>query len=451
MRILSDSIKRTLLKPTLRLVRNLFSDRIDYRQLRAAAARIDEQFGDDISDVGKTNIALPHCTATWFDVADARRDHVILYIHGGAFVMETPRLHGGLLARLCGATGMRGFMLNYRLAPEFPFPAAPEDCLDAYRYLVNKGYAAEKIIIAGDSAGGNLTLATLLRIRDDGLPRPAGAIALSPLTDGTFGSDSIQRNDGHDPIFTQRAFHKLAPLYMPQAGRRSEFLASPLLADLGALPPIFLLVGSSELLLDDSVRFACKCPSAKVEVWHDMPHVFPLFSFLPEAQEALKRMAQFAGTVVAEASSMANAPENLRAPASVAMPAAECADAAPNERIVARQLPVTRSAAWATVYLLLALIGLFTFYGGVIPANGLPLWYPGLPALMPIEWSHGGVAIVLVSLLVLTLREGLRLGMPRLWLPVAVTLLFGAVCGFPFFLYLRERQLLKQAGSGSES
>ncbi len=336
MRILSDPIKRTLLKPTLRLARDLFSDRIDYRQLRSAVARLDQQFGDDISDVGQSIVALPQCTATWFDVADARQDQVILYIHGGAFVMETPRLHGGFLARLCRATGMRGFMLNYRLAPEFPYPAAPEDCLDAYRYLVNKGYAAEEIIIAGDSAGGNLTLATLLRIRDDGLPRPAGAIALSPLTDGTFGSDSIERNDGHDPIFTRRAFHRLAPHYMPQLERRGESSASPLLADLSGLPPIFLFVGSSELLLDDSIRFACKCPSARVEVWHDMPHVFPLFSFLPEAQDALKRMAQFAGSVLNEPASTANTADNVKPPAAVEAPAAIMANAPPRERTAGR-------------------------------------------------------------------------------------------------------------------
>ena len=445
MRILSDSLKRTLLKPTLRLARNLFSAKIDYRQLRAAVARLEGRFGDDISDVRQTNIALPQCTATWFDVADARQDHVILYIHGGAFVLETPRLHGGLLARLCRATAMRGFMLNYRLAPEFPYPAAPEDCLDAYRYLVNKGYAAEKIIIAGDSAGGNLALVTLLRIRDDGLPLPAGAIALSPLTDGTLGSDSIERNDGHDLMFARSAFHNLAPHYMPQAERRGEFFASPVLADLSGLPPIFLLVGSSELLLDDSIRFACKCPSARVEVWHDMPHVFPLFSFLPEAREALKRMAQFAGTVLAAAAAAANTPGDVKPLSSAQVPAAVMANAPANERIVDRQAHARGSAAWATVYLLLALAGLFTFHGGLISADVLPHWFPGLPTSMSMEWSQGGVAIVLLTLLVLTLREGLRLSMPRLWLPIVITLLFGAVCGLPFFFYLRERQLLKQA------
>ena len=445
MTILPDYLKRRLLKPTLRLARDLFSGNLDHRQLRATVERLDGRFGDDISDVKQTNIVLPQCSATWFDVAGAKQDRVILYIHGGAFILETPRLHGGLLARLCRATGMRGFMLNYRLAPEFPYPAAPEDCLAAYRYLVNTGYAPEKIIIAGDSAGGNLTLATLLRIRDDGLPLPAGAIALSPLTDGTFGSDSIERNDGHDLMFTRRAFRNLAPHYMPQPERRGELSASPVLADLNGLPPIYLLVGSSELLLDDSIRFACKCPSAKVEVWHDMPHVFPAFSFLPEAREAVKRMAQFAAAVVAEAAPAAIAPGDVKPPDLVELPAAVTADPMAKGRLAGQRVPARGSAVWATIYLLLALAGLFTIHGGLIGAYGIFSWDPRSSAAMLMKWDQGGFVIVLFTVLLLTAREGLRLRMPQFWMPIAVTLLLGAACGLPFFFSLRERQLLRQA------
>lgn len=301
MRVLSDPIKRKLFKPTLRLARKLFSANIDYRRIRTSVARLDRQFAEDISDVTRTSVSLPRCTATWFDAPAARPDRVMLYLHGGAFFLETPGLHGGLLARLCRATGMRGFMLNYRLAPEFPYPAAPGDCLDAYRYLLAQGYAATDIVIAGDSAGGNLTLATMLRIRDAALPPPAGAIVLSPLTDATFSGDSVLRNDGHDPMFTRRAFDTFARHYIKADEQRSEFAVSPLFADLTGLPPVLLMVGSSEMLLDDSVRFACKCPSAALEVWHDMPHIFPVFSFLPEAHEATKRMAAFVERVLAPA------------------------------------------------------------------------------------------------------------------------------------------------------
>jgi acetyl esterase/lipase len=127
---------------------------------------------------------------------------------------------------------------------------------------------------------------------------PAGAIVMSPVTDVTFSGDSLGRNEGHDDMFTQRAFDFLKLHYLPDAQRRAEFMASPLMADLNGLPPMYILVGSTELLLDDSVRFACKCPSATLEIWHDMPHIFPAFSFLSEAQEAVNRKVRFMDKVL---------------------------------------------------------------------------------------------------------------------------------------------------------
>lgn len=302
---LANQLKRVMHKPILRMVQRLNDGQRDYRELRRGVARFDRMLSEDIPDLVRSTLVLEHCTATWFDVAGtphANSDQVILYLHGGGFIFETPGLHAGMLVRLCRDTGARGLMLNYRLAPEFPYPAATEDCLAVYRHLLDAGYAAKNIVIAGDSAGGNLTLVTLLRIRDADLPLPAGAIALSPLTDATGSSDSFVRHQKHDPMFTAGTYNLVMDHYLPDVTRRSEVWASPLFGDLTGLPPIHLVVGSSEMMLDESVRFATKCPSATLDVWHDMPHVFPAMGFLPEAQQALTRLAacitaMYAGTV----------------------------------------------------------------------------------------------------------------------------------------------------------
>lgn len=289
---LSYAIQKALFPATLRAVRHLTGGRFDYRQMRRNVARVERLMARREHGGKQSPVSLAHCPASWLEVGETRPDQVILYLHGGGFIFETPALHSALLARLCDKTGSCGFMPHYRLAPEHPYPAATEDCLDAYRYLLAAGFSPRAIVIVGDSAGGNLTLVTLLRIRAASLPLPAGAIALSPATDLTGRSDSMQRNAGHDPVFSPGVYAAMIPYYLPDPLQRGEPWASPLYGDLAGLPPIHLLVGSSELLLDDSVRFACKCPSATLEVWHNMPHVFPAFDFLPEAQLAQMRMAR---------------------------------------------------------------------------------------------------------------------------------------------------------------
>ena len=206
--------------------------------------------------------------------------------------MKTPGIHSRLVALLCRGTRSRALMVDYRLAPEHKFPAAVEDCLAAYRQLIDSGHSAQRIVIAGDSAGGNLALVTLLAARDAGLPLPCGAVALSPLTDMTFSGESMRRNDGVDPLFTRAVVDKLAPLYLPRQNAADPYL-SPLFGNLDGLPPTLLMVGSSELLLDDSVRYASRANNVTLEVWHDMPHVFPVFSVLPESREAIGHICEF--------------------------------------------------------------------------------------------------------------------------------------------------------------
>lgn len=236
-------------------------------------------------------VALPNCLAHWVE-PQGEHDRVILYLHGGAFVAAAPNAHGLLLEKLCAASGARGFYVDYRLAPEHPFPAASDDCLDAYRHLLDAGVPPARLAVAGDSAGGNLALGTVLRVREHGLPVPAALVMISPVLDATFSGSSVRRNDGLDPLFRASVFEALASQYVPDSARRDPRV-SPLFADLGGLPPTLALVGSSELLLDDSVRFAQKSPSTTLEVWHGMPHVFPAMHGLPEADEAIRGMGEF--------------------------------------------------------------------------------------------------------------------------------------------------------------
>ena len=201
MQPLRDAISRRLLVPALRLMRMQMKLMSDPLRLRQIAARVDA-LGSPPPDVRTESVVAGSAPATWVDVQGARADQVVLYLHGGAFVAETPLFHAALLARICREAGARGLMLSYRLAPEHPYPAALDDCMAAYGWLLAQGFEAGRIVVAGDSAGGNLTLALLLRARDEGLAMPAGAVALSPVADFTFSGDSVQRNDGVDDMFS---------------------------------------------------------------------------------------------------------------------------------------------------------------------------------------------------------------------------------------------------------
>jgi epsilon-lactone hydrolase len=260
-------------------------------RVRRDMAAFDRRLGGLLKARRSPPVALQNCLGHWVE-PQGEHDRVILYLHGGAFVAAAPNAHGLLLEKLCAAAGARGFYVDYRLAPEHAFPAASDDCLDAYRFLLDAGVPPGSIAIAGDSAGGNLTLGTALRVRDLGLPLPAALVMMSPVLDATFSGASVARNDGLDPLFRASVFEALASQYVPDRARRDRYV-SPLFADLTGLPPSLVLVGSSELLLDDSVRFAQRAQAATLEVWHGMPHVFPAMHGLPEAEAAIRGMGEF--------------------------------------------------------------------------------------------------------------------------------------------------------------
>jgi acetyl esterase/lipase len=297
---LRDAIGRTLLTPALRLMRQQMRLVSDPVHLREMAAQVDA-LGRHEAGVHREPVTAGTAPATWIDIKGARHDRVVLYLHGGAFIAETPVFHGALLARICREARARGLMVSYRLAPEHLYPAALDDCMAAYRWLLDQGVDASRIVVAGDSAGGNLTLALLLRARDEGLPLPAGAVALSPVTDLTFSGDSVRRNDGIDDMFSADLMDALVPAYLPQRELCTHPHVSPVFGDFTGMPPLPLIAGSTELLLDDSVRVALRCPGAQLLVWHGMPHVFPGFDFLPEAREATQRIGRFVRDCVAQA------------------------------------------------------------------------------------------------------------------------------------------------------
>jgi acetyl esterase/lipase len=247
--------------------------------------------GDDVELVERTLGGVPALEVR-VDGADA--DGVILYLHGGSYVLGSARTGANLAAPLSRRSGVPAISLDYRLAPEHPFPAGVDDALAAYRELVEGG---QNVVIAGDSAGGGLALATLVAARAEGLAQPAGVVLLSPWTDVSLKSPSMDSRDEDDPLFSRANMAESAELYLNGADPANE-LASPVFADLRGLPPLLVQVGTAEILLDDSLRLVARAAEQDVDVSLDViagaPHVFQYFAgFLSEADEALDRAATF--------------------------------------------------------------------------------------------------------------------------------------------------------------
>jgi monoterpene epsilon-lactone hydrolase len=223
--------------------------------------------------------------------------HTILYLHGGGYYFCSPQSHRPLVFGLAARCGARTFSLDYRLAPEHPFPAALDDALAAYRRLLADGTAPRSIVLAGDSAGGGLALAALVALRDAGDPLPGAALLFSPWTDLAATGTTLVTNDGLDPMFHGVAIGRAAKFYLAETPPTHPYV-SPVYADLAGLPPLLIQAGSTEVLLDDARRVADNARAARVpvdfEIWPEMPHVWHLYApFVPEARRALDRAAAF--------------------------------------------------------------------------------------------------------------------------------------------------------------
>ncbi len=228
----------------------------------------------------------------------ANPDRAILYVHGGAYIMGSPRLYRALAARLSAAARVAVLVPAYRLAPEHPWPAALEDVRHCWHWLLAQGYASQQLIVAGDSAGGGLALAMLLDLRDRGDPLPVATIAFSPWTDLVGEGESLCSNAEADPLLLASLLSPVAQLYHAATDPRTPGV-SPLYGNLHGLPPLLIHAGNTEILLSDSERFVVKAQAAgvhaKLKIWDHTPHVVPLFApLLPEAKQCIQESGAYA-------------------------------------------------------------------------------------------------------------------------------------------------------------
>ncbi len=244
-------------------------------------------------------VSIEGIPAEWLLPKGCHTDRVIIYLHGGSYHAGSLRTHRGLAARIGINSSSSVLSLDYRLAPENPFPAAIEDVVSVYRWLLEvKGFNSKKIIISGDSAGGGLTLTSLLKFKEENLSLPAAAICLSPVTDFAVTGESIKTKAKEDIMLSENKIRQSFEIYAKGQSVKHH-LISPLYADLSGLPPLLIQTGTAEIFLDDSTRFAQKAVEQGVTVdldlWENMFHVFQIFgNLIPESKKALKKIGEFA-------------------------------------------------------------------------------------------------------------------------------------------------------------
>ncbi len=251
----------------------------DYRQRRLDLDALGRAYGV-ASDVSAEPVSANGVRAEWLSTPGASHDAAILYLHGGGYVIGSLDSHRHLVAEAGREAGCWALALDYRLAPEHPFPAAVDDALAGYRYLLGRGIRPGRITIAGDSAGGGLVVAAMVAIRDAGLPQPGCGWCISPWVDMEAVGDTMTSKAEADPTVQKAGILDMARLYLNGADPRSP-LAAPLYADLAGLAPLLIQVGACETLLDDALRLAKVAGAADVyvdmQIWPEMIHVWHLF------------------------------------------------------------------------------------------------------------------------------------------------------------------------------
>jgi phosphinothricin tripeptide acetyl hydrolase len=272
------------------------SDSLTTAERRAQYERAEKVFPTP-PEIKVERVSAPVAPAEWLRPPTAEAGRVVLYLHGGGYVIGSPRSHRHLAAAVAAAASASALLLDYRLAPEHPFPAAVDDATAAYRWLLDQAVAPGRIVIAGDSAGGGLTVATLLALREAGVPLPAAGVCISPWVDLTCSAASYATRAEADPIVRRAGVEQMAQAYLGPTPARTP-LASPLFADLRGLPPLLIHVGSDEVLLDDAVQLAERAKAAGVdatlEVYDRMIHVWHWFlPMLDEAQDAVEAVGRF--------------------------------------------------------------------------------------------------------------------------------------------------------------
>jgi acetyl esterase/lipase len=269
---------------------------LDVKKERAESEALAANFRTKFEPTG-IPVNANEVPAEWITTPTTSANRVILFLHGGGYNSGSILSHRSLAANIAHAAKTRALIIDYRLAPEYLFPAAVEDAKAAYRWLLENQFRPEHIIIAGDSAGGGLALALLLSLRDEAQPLPAAAVCLSPWTNLTCTGESWETNRKKDIMLDPGALRESAELYLGESDPRTP-LASPHYADLKGLPPILIQVGSDELLLSDATCFAEQAQAAgtnvTLQVWKGMQHEWHFAAnILPEGRGAIEQIGQF--------------------------------------------------------------------------------------------------------------------------------------------------------------
>lgn len=238
----------------------------------------------------------------WLTPPGASEDAVLLYFHGGGGVLGLYNSSRRIIGHISAASHIKALMVDYRLAPEFPFPAGLEDCLAAYHWLLSQGVDAKRIVVLGDSMGGYLTISALLELRNKGLPLPAGAVCISPVADPLCSGESMQTNANKDALLSPKFMRGCMSMYVGDH-RLDDPILAPLTADLSGLPPVLIQVGENEILLDDARRFHQRAITqggeVTLEVWPTMWHDWHVCApALPESMSAIAKIGEFVGRVV---------------------------------------------------------------------------------------------------------------------------------------------------------
>ena len=248
-------------------------------------------------NINYKSVVAGNVNAEWITSGEINENRIFMFMHGGGYYRGSIAATRATVARISAEVKVKCLSINYRLAPEHPFPAAIDDTYTAYEWLVNEGISPEHIIVSGQSAGGGLCLALLLKIKENNIPQPLGAVALSPWTDLSQSGKTMVTNEQIDPVISKKYLDRFAKLYFPDTNNMSH-LASPIIGKLSGLPDILIQVGSAETMLDDSIRFYKKAKkenvNAKLEIWENMFHGWHSNAhILKDAENAIKSIGKF--------------------------------------------------------------------------------------------------------------------------------------------------------------
>ena len=268
------------------------------RHLERSAARLPVSLRDlniSADSVDGRGGAIP---VEWISQGRARRDAIVIYLHGGAHIMGSPRTHRSITTRLARLTGARVMVPDFRLAPEHPAPAAVDDAVAAYTALLTAGYDASRIALSGESSGGGMCFAVLLELERLGYPQPACVAAFSPWVDLTMTSDSVRENAGREVMLPVARSGEVIGYYLGAEGERKNPMVSPLFGAFSAPPPTLIQASRAEILLDDATRMADHLRMAggevEIELWDTTPHAWQFFApILPEGRDAMAKAGAF--------------------------------------------------------------------------------------------------------------------------------------------------------------